>query len=753
MVGGGERRVGQQIGNVGLAEHAQLSADIQVVQRSAERGAEIDEHLPVGDGLRTLGSVDELEVLGRHVRVDGDAVGVGEVDGAVHCEGRCTRGINTDAVEVELTVLDADGVVNHAQLPRCGQEAVHQGLRRAAAHVDIADGYAFEARHIVGDEAVHQREGQAIQLCIHVDDAVSIVGCIGAVESGHRHTVLQEISIDEMASVCIGQIDSLQPHGTQRGLLIAQVVDAEVGGDAHGAVLLNQVGVALQEAAQTRHIRHYARQLAEVEVGDSHGKVLQRFGVGRGVDLQARAVVGQKVDVHIDVVAFRDHDIVVIIEVEAAVGQHRRQRRQVQAQGHTSLQAQVHALAPLVVKIDEIGTGHAVAVEAGIEAAVEGEMRIVATVAHASVHAHARGILIEVCLNRVQLHTRQGELVDVAAAVDADERIQIDAHADILKTIAHGRQEVMHDVAFSQLHAQINLRQAPRQRFLVDAAVLHLAVEFIHKMLQLTGQLIIAGVPSQAEAHVAAGGGGVGGVLSQISLQRHVLGAEHRVFVHQHDIVDEALDAVAVVEVGAAVHVQAHRSLDGLLHQPECLQVGTREVEAEGQMTEGFAETLREERAHIGLRNQDRVVDAEACRTLAVAQASLQGGAAQLQAVVGERLHLCLSLQAGGIAEDIRSGAVIKKLQKDGVAVPEELMAQLQTLRLQACLVGQGLTDIHLCIEVHDSAALAQVALGGEAGALHRGLAAHLHRRQQDIVQSAVGHAPHPTEVLRLHII
>ena len=122
-----------------------------------------------------------------------------------------------------------------------------------------------------------------------------------------------------MAAVGIGQIHGLQAHLSQCRTLVVQVIHLHICGHAH-LLIHDEVCVAMQEAAELGQIGYHARQLAQVQVVDAQCEVLQGSGVGRGVDLQSRAVVCDEIQVGIDMVSLREHHVVVGVDVEGAVG-------------------------------------------------------------------------------------------------------------------------------------------------------------------------------------------------------------------------------------------------------------------------------------------------------------------------------------------------------------------------------------------------------------------------------------------------
>ena len=66
--------------------------------------------------------------------------------------------------------------------------------------MDVSDGHAFEACHAVGDEAVGQREGQAVEGGGDVEQSVGTLRGVGSREGGHGQSGLHEGAADEVAA-------------------------------------------------------------------------------------------------------------------------------------------------------------------------------------------------------------------------------------------------------------------------------------------------------------------------------------------------------------------------------------------------------------------------------------------------------------------------------------------------------------------------------------------------------------------------
>ena len=318
---------------------------------------------------------------------------------------------------------------------------------------------------------------------------------------------MQEAAIHEVTAVSVRQIDSLQTDLSEQGIFITETVDVHVGRNAQRLLGLDEMRIAVQEAAQTRDIRDDAGELAKIQAVDGEREVLQRLLVGRRIKLQSRAIICQQVHIGIDMVVPRQHDEVLGIEVELTIGDDGIQRIQVNGEcviGDRALETQVNALASALVKINKVQARDAVLVEAGIELAVKRELRIATAVVNTGIHTNARRILIDICLNGIKEDSSCVQLVDMTFAIDAHKRVQVDVEQDVLKAIVHRLRHVMQEVLVASMELHVDLRQTLCQGFFVNLSDRHLAIEFCHEEVQLCKQFVVACMTTDLETQVAA---------------------------------------------------------------------------------------------------------------------------------------------------------------------------------------------------------------------------------------------------------
>ena len=109
--------------------------------------------------------------------------------------------------------------------------------------------------------------------------------------------------------------------------------------------------VAAQHALEFWKIGHHVGEFAKIEIVDAQCDVVDR--VGRcAVDIQSRAVVGQKIHVGLDVFVLAEEDEILVVDVKAPIGNDRVIGREGEVEtivDEVSPQPQVNTLAALAV--------------------------------------------------------------------------------------------------------------------------------------------------------------------------------------------------------------------------------------------------------------------------------------------------------------------------------------------------------------------------------------------------------------------
>ena len=196
LVVGCQRRVAQDVGEVGGAQHIELSTHHQIGEQAVDISVEIHVGLAIGFRPRILLGVDEQEVLCPHLQIKTHARGVGEVELAVGSQRTAIVGIHVEVLEEQSAALDGHGVVVKAQAHTVGLAhhiggvevdfAIDDRSRQRSLHRHASFAVALEADDLIRDETVDERERHAgeVERRIEISLIVALVA-IGAADGSY----------------------------------------------------------------------------------------------------------------------------------------------------------------------------------------------------------------------------------------------------------------------------------------------------------------------------------------------------------------------------------------------------------------------------------------------------------------------------------------------------------------------------------------------------------------------------------------
>ena len=166
LVVGGQRRVAQDVGYVGSAQHIQLSSHHEIVHRSLYRGHAIDKGFAVNHTAAALLGINHLDVFSLHLHVHPHVVDIGEVDVTLHRERTVVGGIHLEVFQQQMAAHNADGAFAEPEVHTIlrtlqiagvkGQLTIGIYLLQRTFHADGAIGISSQTDDAVGEETVQQ---------------------------------------------------------------------------------------------------------------------------------------------------------------------------------------------------------------------------------------------------------------------------------------------------------------------------------------------------------------------------------------------------------------------------------------------------------------------------------------------------------------------------------------------------------------------------------------------------------------------
>ena len=240
-------------------------------------------------------------------------------------------------------------------------------------------------------------------------------------------------------------------------------------------LILQDVVVAVELAGDSGQIGYDGGQLAEVDLMEREGEVLQHRGVLiLGVELQTGIVVGYQVHFRLYLLVSADEDEVVLVEVELLVAYRRTFWHQPQSQAvlfHIDGGSKTYAHLALVVVVAQ--SGHdAVLMEMAIDEGIEHELRILLVVAYLRLVAEPFLALVQVQADGVYAGGVVDERVDVTGAVDARFRRGGQINRQLFEVDAHRPEEVGYGILALALQMHFHDGEQGLDGRLVDDLVL-----------------------------------------------------------------------------------------------------------------------------------------------------------------------------------------------------------------------------------------------------------------------------------------
>ena len=303
-----------------------------------------------------------------------------------------------------------------------------------------------------------------------------------------------------------------------------------VGGHGNVLLLIHQdVVVAVQLSCEMWHIGYHRRQLIEVYAIQRYRQVLQHRGVlVLRVDLHACTVVGNEVDLGLNLVLFAKEDVVVFVQVELFVAQRRTVWHQLEAYAaffHLCRRPDTHTHTVVGIKITKANQG-SVLVDMAVNKGIEHELGIATVVADLSLVGQTVAFLCEAQSDGVDADTVVVQRVEMALAVDAClwRGGQIDEQ--FLEIHVAGSEKVGDGIIATALHVHLHGGQESFDGLLVDHLLVELGYDRVCEGVELSEQLLVAAAGIEFHDEVAALCPEIGGVGSGIQQNANVGGSE-----------------------------------------------------------------------------------------------------------------------------------------------------------------------------------------------------------------------------------
>ena len=274
------------------------------------------------------------------------------------------------------------------------EAAVYHGFVERTFYRQLAARRTGKGNVGAGKETVDKVEREVVEPRIALETAAVAVE-IRALGGQHFRAIGTDERRGVVLAALLGQIDCLNAHIAKGYTLVGKLRHFHRchGGEALRAAV-GKVKVAAEQAREFRHVGQHVGEFRHVHMVKAKGEVVG--GVDRlAIEFKARAVVGQQVHIGAYALVAPEVDEVVAIYFEIAEGDDRifGEEADVHASvGNGGAHAEVHALLALFIEKLE-ACAHVVAVDEGIEAALEFHGVLLMVVAHEAVEHQAGCVL------------------------------------------------------------------------------------------------------------------------------------------------------------------------------------------------------------------------------------------------------------------------------------------------------------------------------------------------------------------------
>ena len=194
LVVGGQRRVAQNVDQVGCSKHIEFATHGQIREQAVHGSIEIDIGLTICLRTGIFLRVDKQEVLSPHTHVEPHSVKVGEVKIAVSSQRAVVVRIHVEVLEQQAAVLDSHGVVVETQAnairltDEVGRIEVHLAIdircRKRSTHSKRSLAVTLETDDVIRNESIDKRKWQTVQAELGIEITFAF-RLIGAADGSH----------------------------------------------------------------------------------------------------------------------------------------------------------------------------------------------------------------------------------------------------------------------------------------------------------------------------------------------------------------------------------------------------------------------------------------------------------------------------------------------------------------------------------------------------------------------------------------
>ena len=234
---GGQLRLTQYVGHIGLAQYINLTHHLQIVQGSLHTAIEVD--IRLSESLRTgiLLGIDEQEVLGTHAHIELHVLHIRKIQVALNIQRTFVVGIHHEILEEQLTVDDAHWVIGKShgdavwhthQISRIQiYLAIHIQVAQRSLHGQLAFSISLQTHQLVGNETVDKVQRQSLQTDFGIEFACAS-RLVGTRNRGYFLAIIGQDTIHIVRSVALWHIGEFGTDISHRTFLVYHVVYLQV---------------------------------------------------------------------------------------------------------------------------------------------------------------------------------------------------------------------------------------------------------------------------------------------------------------------------------------------------------------------------------------------------------------------------------------------------------------------------------------------------------------------------------------------
>ncbi len=205
-----QRRVGQHIRHVGIAQQVHVSAHGKTVKRPLHRGTQIDKHFSVNQALAGARCIQQGIIFGQQIEIGCRTFHIPEIYLTVNRKRILAGGINGKLIEYQLVVFYLYRTVVKPVTRSCltcvdrhavqSNITMHLRLVQRTANIKPPINISGKSHHLVRDECIDHLQWEMFETSGHFQGILPVLLLQDTVGSHHFFIIICEIGIQ---IVCI----------------------------------------------------------------------------------------------------------------------------------------------------------------------------------------------------------------------------------------------------------------------------------------------------------------------------------------------------------------------------------------------------------------------------------------------------------------------------------------------------------------------------------------------------------------------